>query len=282
MSIADKITRLTSARNNIRTSLVNKGISAGEHGFESFANDISGIADKTAFIKAITRNGLDFSSFFYGRSFLTDIPEIDTSSAAYFTSMFVNCTGLVTAPELDTSNGKYFQSMFNSCSALSFVPNYDTSKGETFKAMFYGCTSLVEAPELDTSNATNVEGMFSRCTSLETVPTIDISRATNVNDIFYNCSSLKNITFANNCINASISFAQSPKLTAYSIISIANGLNANAQTHTLKVDVQTDEWISSIITGRVEDGIFISDPSGGGIPLLNFIQQNKHWIVTIY
>ena len=44
MSVADKITRLTTARNNIRTALAAKGITAASgHGFEDFAEDINDI-----------------------------------------------------------------------------------------------------------------------------------------------------------------------------------------------------------------------------------------------
>lgn len=43
MSVADKITRLTTARDNIRTALGNKGIDASESGFEDFAEDIGSI-----------------------------------------------------------------------------------------------------------------------------------------------------------------------------------------------------------------------------------------------
>ena len=43
MSIADKINSLTTARNNIRTALINKGISAADHGFEDFASDVDSI-----------------------------------------------------------------------------------------------------------------------------------------------------------------------------------------------------------------------------------------------
>lgn len=43
MSIADKVALLTSDRDNIRTSLVNKGVDASDHGFSSFAADIDSI-----------------------------------------------------------------------------------------------------------------------------------------------------------------------------------------------------------------------------------------------
>lgn len=43
MSVADKITRLKTARDNIRTALANYDIDASDHGFEDFADDIEGI-----------------------------------------------------------------------------------------------------------------------------------------------------------------------------------------------------------------------------------------------
>jgi len=43
MSIADKITRLKTARDNIRTALANYNVDASDHGYEDFADDIEGI-----------------------------------------------------------------------------------------------------------------------------------------------------------------------------------------------------------------------------------------------
>ena len=47
MSIADKIGRLTTARNNIRAALIDKDVAAGSHGFEAFASDIAAISGGT-------------------------------------------------------------------------------------------------------------------------------------------------------------------------------------------------------------------------------------------
>lgn len=49
MSIADKIVRLTTARNNIRTALSSKGVAASTHGFEDFATDIQSITAGSAY-----------------------------------------------------------------------------------------------------------------------------------------------------------------------------------------------------------------------------------------
>lgn len=43
MSVADKITRLKTARDNIRTALASYDIDASDHGYEDFADDIEGI-----------------------------------------------------------------------------------------------------------------------------------------------------------------------------------------------------------------------------------------------
>lgn len=43
MSVADKITRLKTARDNIRTALAGYDIDASDHGYEDFADDIEGI-----------------------------------------------------------------------------------------------------------------------------------------------------------------------------------------------------------------------------------------------
>lgn len=43
MSIADKITQLTTIRGDIRTALAGKGVSASDHDYADFAADISSI-----------------------------------------------------------------------------------------------------------------------------------------------------------------------------------------------------------------------------------------------
>lgn len=60
MSIASEISALTADRNNIRSALAEKGVSAGTHGFDDFANDIGNIPSGVpydgsyAFLRKIT------------------------------------------------------------------------------------------------------------------------------------------------------------------------------------------------------------------------------------
>lgn len=44
MSIADKITQLTTIRGDIRTALAGKGVSASDHDYADFADDIDSIS----------------------------------------------------------------------------------------------------------------------------------------------------------------------------------------------------------------------------------------------
>ena len=59
MSIADKLTRLTAARDDTRTALAAKGQSVSTHGFEDFPDDIAAIsaADLVSGTKSITSSG---------------------------------------------------------------------------------------------------------------------------------------------------------------------------------------------------------------------------------
>ena len=57
MSLADQVTNLTNDRNNIRTSLINKGITeAADHGFSSFDEDIDAMVKPEGTI-TVTENG---------------------------------------------------------------------------------------------------------------------------------------------------------------------------------------------------------------------------------
>lgn len=130
--------------------------------------------------------------------------------------------------ELDTSNGTSFNNMFAGCSNLTTIPQLDTSNGKYFYSMFNNCYNLITIPQLNLINDTiGFSGMFENCTSLE------------------------NISFVSKCINKSISFKHSDKLTDESIQSIIDGLAvvSTAQTLTFNETVKaklTEEQIATI------------------------------------
>ena len=85
----------------------------------------------------------------------------------------------------------------------------------------------------------------------EIIGAFDLSVCTSVGNAFNYCGNLKEIRFVENTINLSISFAQSPLLSAESIQSIIDGLATveTTQTLTFRADVKaklTDEQIATI------------------------------------
>lgn len=153
--------------------------------------------------------------------------------------------------KLDTSKGTTFSAMFQYCSNLTTVPQLDTSNGTSFQFTFSFCSNLTTIPQLDTTNGKYFTGMFSNCKNLTTIPQLDLSNGTNLSGMFATCYSLKNVSFVQNCINKSISFSNSDKLTDESIQSIIDGLNTvkTTQTLTLHADVKarlTEEQIATI------------------------------------
>ncbi len=260
MSVADKITRLTTARNNIRTAFNNKGISAGSHGFEDFSADVPLVYDKgkSDFISIIDNNG----------------------ARDDFSHLFAKCTSLVTAPSIDTHSGLYFNYMFASCTSLTSLPTYNTSNGTQFEGMFQNCSSLVIIPQgtLDLSDANVVKKLFINCSSLTTIlPTLYLN-ASDLSGVFIGCSSLQNVTFANNSIQGNLSFSASSGLTNASLISIANGLKSNVTGKTLTLHSTAKAKLSTI-TGTVTSGVFTADASGI-VTLQNFILNTKGWSIA--
>ena len=108
----------------------------------------------------------NLSSMFSGRTDLTSIPLLNTSSATDMDSMFSGCANLTTIPLLDTSSVTSMYFMFADCTNLTTIPELNTSKVTDMAYMFYGCTNLTTVPLLDISSVTYMSFMFANCTSL--------------------------------------------------------------------------------------------------------------------
>ena len=147
----------------------------------------------------------NLSSMFRGRTDLTSIPLLDTSSVTDMDSMFYGCTNLTTIPLLDTSSVTNMHFMFADCANLTTIPELNTSKVTNMGYMFRHCTNLTTIPELNTSKVTDMAYMFYGCTNLTTVPLLDISSVTYMSFMFANCTSLSEESLNNilaMCINA--------------------------------------------------------------------------------
>lgn len=200
--------------------------------------------------KLITISGLSIpktinvARMFQGCSNLESAPVLDLTSAQCIVYLFQNCSKIKTVkfsniPDRNFNEGSIY--VFNNCTSLEKIERTANplcrGNCDNFAS---GCTSLVEFDQ-DTSKVTSFYHMFDGDTSLETIKTIDGTASQGFADTFKNCSALKNIEITPGTINWSISFADSPLLSAKSVQSIIDGLATvtSQRTLTLHTDVKS-------------------------------------------
>lgn len=127
MSIADKLQDLVTAKEDMKTALIEKGVTP-TGGLSTYADAVRSITDGVK------------------------LPVGTKFSYSTFTS----------APFFDTSQYTDMKSMFDTCRSLTNVPQYNTSNVTDMSYMFANCTSLSVIPRFDTSNVTSMYGMFRR------------------------------------------------------------------------------------------------------------------------
>lgn len=110
-------------------------------------------------------------------------------------------------------------------SKITKLPKFDYSHSFNLEDFCNGC-SLLEEVISDTLKPKYCSGMFKGCTSLMKLYTLNLDRVANgfQKDIFYNCKALVEVRFVAETIHWSISFADSPLLSAESVQSIIDGL----------------------------------------------------------
>ena len=204
MSLADKLQKLKTTKEAIRTSINNKGGTLTESDtFSSYSTAIDNIktgGGENPLQYIIDNNGGDgvpscrYLFYYYkGTSLDSALSAIDTSNVKNMEQMFYYCTNLTSIPQLDTSKVTNMQNMFYYCTSLTSIPQLDTSNVTDMSYMFYNCPSLTSIPQLDTSKVTNMQSMFCYCRSLTTIPQLDTSKVTNMQNMFYYCTSLTSI-----------------------------------------------------------------------------------------
>ncbi len=136
------------------------------------------------------------------------------------------------------TNLSYFCS---GCSNLKSWENiYDTNSITTFISMFSDCSSITNIEGLTTENGERCNNLFNGCIKLSKILTpLNFKKMTNVDGCFYNCKSLQYIRFVSESIILSLSFVDSPLLSAESVRSIIDGLATvtTAQTITFHKDI---------------------------------------------
>lgn len=196
MSVAEEITRIKEAKENLKTS-INAKLSDSQtkitdeliSGYFTFVDNIeSGVDINDYFIT----EGL---TIFYHeiRDLIRKTPAFNVGNLTNLSNMFAYCSLLKEVSLFDISNVTNINSMFQQCRSLKTIPLFDTSKVTNMGNLFIGCSSLETVPLLDTSHATNIGAMFSACVSLKTVPSFDTSSATNITNLFNGCGKLETI-----------------------------------------------------------------------------------------
>lgn len=112
------------------------------------------------------------------------------------------------------------------CTQMQLWDNIcDTSLISNLQAAFSACQELTEVVGLKTDNATNISYFFQACFKLRNIVTpLNFDKVTQLKLAFATCKALVEVRFVAATIHWSISFADSPLLSAESVQSIIDGL----------------------------------------------------------
>jgi hypothetical protein len=199
MSVASEITRLQTAKSNLKASINSKTDS--EHKITDETID-----EYSDFVDSITTGGSSQMGEViggFGQYNTTSVSNVITDGTL---SSF---SSLTTAKNIKIK-GESARTLFAGCSSLVNVSQIDTKDVTDFHSMFRSCSSLVTAPLFDTSKGTLFESFFDRCSLLENIPLYDMSSLVSgginrTRYMFRNCTNLSNESLNNlllMCINA--------------------------------------------------------------------------------
>jgi hypothetical protein len=121
MAVAEILTALNDAKQDIKNALVEKGVTP-TGGLSTYADAVRGITSEQF------PSGIKFAY-----STFTEAPYFDTSAVTDFSSMFAHCGNLQKLPQYDTSNATTMHEMVLSCTELKEIPLLDCSNVERFE-----------------------------------------------------------------------------------------------------------------------------------------------------
>lgn len=211
MSVANELTRIKGAKNDLKASINAKTDS--EH---QITNET--IDEYADFVDSITGggSGIDWSAIGYSEApeyiqedydYAKEIYDNWNPAQTSMESKFVYDDKLVVMPLVDTSNVTTMWSAFQSCTSLQSLPLLNTSKVNTIRAMFQGCSKLKTIPLFDTSNVTTMRSAFSSCSELVNLPQLNTSKVTEMRSMFSGCPKLSDESLDNilkMCIGATL------------------------------------------------------------------------------
>ena len=214
MSITTEISRITKAKEDIRTSLVNKGATISETakldeysaiidemtiGSGGTITDSDGLVLETEIEKYSGGScGTIVKSVSFPKTGITSLSgacagminlrtvkrfPIDVTDMDY---AFQDCTSLTSMPNIPTGV-THMRYTFNGCTGLTGITNIPTGVTDLDRT-FSGCTSLVSVPTIPDS-VTDMDRTFDSCTGLTSIPNIPTG-ITRMPYAFTNCTSL--------------------------------------------------------------------------------------------
>ena len=194
MSITTEISRITKAKEDIRTSLVNKGATISE---TAKLDEYSAIIDEMTIGSGGTitdSDGLVLETEiekYSGGSCGTIVKSVSFPKTG-ITSLSGACAGMINLRTvkrfpIDVTDMDY---AFQDCTSLTSMPNIPTGVTH-MRYTFNGCTGLTGITNIPTG-VTDLDRTFENCTSIVSVPTIPDS-VTNMSYTFKGCTGLTSI-----------------------------------------------------------------------------------------
>lgn len=176
MSITANLERISTAKENIKNKLIEKGVDVPANARLDEFPDM--------FDQIQTGGGSDeWASIGY-----TATPPYISDDIAYSKEIYDNWdANSTTKPNL--------QSNYN----LVYAPNFDFSNVTNLGNLHYMNTSLLYSPLVIKNNITNIRGLFYNCKSLKQIDVSnwDISNVTDLANVFYGCEKLTELDVSN-------------------------------------------------------------------------------------
>ena len=239
--ISEKLNIIKNAKDNIKTSIENKGVVVGDVSIEEYASKIDEMQVANVEIN-------DCSYLFYNGARSNNVNEILTlcKNVTNTQNMFYGCSTLKTLDlsNFNTSNVTNMNSMFEKCSQLQELDlsNFDFRNVLYMGGLCNGCSNLQNVVlgntnYYATSGTTNLSYLFNSCNKLINLDlsNLDASSVVNINSILASCTKLENLIFFSNLgkgytqktpnySSYTLSLSSSTKLTHDSLMDVINKL----------------------------------------------------------